>query len=110
MTDRNLTTDNMTPAQIAAATCEDPHETIKRLQEANEEMIRGMAEMAERFTARMDGAATQIDELRECLILAVKELDSSPPVSPYTKPVCARARKALGLGELFDGPHDHDHL
>lgn len=73
-------------------------------------MIRGMTEMAERFTARMDAANAQIEECRECLILTVKELDSVPPVSIYTKSVCDRARKALGLQELFNGPHDHDHI
>lgn len=66
----------------------------------SEELIRGMTEMAERFTARMDGAAVQIDELRECLILAVKELDSAAPVSIYTRSICARARKALGPGPI----------
>jgi gamma-glutamyl:cysteine ligase YbdK (ATP-grasp superfamily) len=69
---------------------------IERLEAVNEELIRGMTEMAERFTARMDGAAAQIDELRECLILAVKELDVLP-VSIYSKGICERARKALGL-------------
>lgn len=97
MTERNLATDDMTPDQIAAATCDDPHETIKRLQDDNEELIRGMTELAERFTVRMDTAAAQIDELRECLILAVKELDGVPPVSIYTETICARARQALGL-------------
>lgn len=42
-------------------------------------------------------AAAQIDELRECLILAVKELEYGPPISVYTKFICARARKALGI-------------
>jgi hypothetical protein len=97
MTDRSITVDSMTEAQLAAATCDDPHEKLKDAQAHHEELIRGMAEMAERFTLRMDGAAAQIDELRECLILAVKELDTSPPVSIYTNPICARARKALGL-------------
>lgn len=63
----------------------------------SEELIRGMTEMAQRFTARMDTAGEQIDELRECLILAVKELECGPPVSVYTKFICVRARKALGL-------------
>lgn len=63
----------------------------------SEELIRGMAEMAERYTARMNTAGEQIDELRECLILAVKDLELGPPVSVYTKFICVRARKALGL-------------
>ena len=37
---------------------------IERLEAANEELIRGMTEMAERFTARMNSAAAQIYELR----------------------------------------------
>lgn len=103
MTDRNITTDGMTEAQIEAATCPDPHRVVKNRDVDNkdvvnsEELIRGMTEMAERFTARMDAASSQIDELRECLILAVKELDAIPATTPYTKTICARARQALGL-------------
>lgn len=97
MTDRNTTTDGMTEAQLAAATCDDPHETIRRLTADNEEMIRGMTEMAARFTARMDAANAQIEECRECLILTVKELDTISESTPYTKTICARARQALGL-------------
>lgn len=63
----------------------------------SEDLIRATPEMAERFTVRMDGASAQIDELRECLILAVKDLELGPPVSVYTKFICVRARKALGL-------------
>lgn len=70
---------------------------IDRLTRDSEELIRGMTEMAERFTARMDAANAQIEECRECLILTVKELDTIPATTPYTKSICARARKALGL-------------
>lgn len=41
--------------------------------------------------------AAYVEELRECLILAVKDLELGPPVSVYTKFICVRARKALGL-------------
>lgn len=39
-------------------------EEVQRAEEANEEMIRGMTEMADRFTARMDGAGEQITRLK----------------------------------------------
>lgn len=74
-------------------------EEVERADEPREEIIRGMTEMAERFTLRMDGAKAQIDELRECLILAVKELEAAPPTSIYTRGICTRARKALNLWE-----------
>lgn len=80
--------------------CPDPQAQLKDAKAHAELLVQGMAEMAERFTARMDGAAVQIDELRECLILTVKELDSVAPVSIYTRSICARARKALGPGPI----------
>lgn len=43
-------------------------EEVHLLEEANEEMIRGMADMAARFTARMDAAGEQIDSLRNSLL------------------------------------------
>ena len=39
-------------------------EKIDALEAVNEELIRGMTEMAERYTARMDGAGEQITHLK----------------------------------------------
>lgn len=39
----------------------------------------------------------QTKELRECLILAVKELEALPKWSVYTLGIVSRSRKALGL-------------
>lgn len=39
----------------------------------------------------------KINELRECLILAVKELEALPKWSVYTLGIVSRSRKALGL-------------
>src|SRR5580692_8614515 len=55
-------------------------------------MIQGMEEMAQRFASRMNSATAQIDELRECLILAAKELEHALPASVYTAGICTRAR------------------
>lgn len=110
MTDRNITTGEC-PHGIdrisrycevcdGSMDCPDPHETIRRLTKDNEEMIRGVTEMAERFTARMDAANAQIEECRECLILTVKELElppNAPTATLYTKGILTRSRKALGL-------------
>lgn len=73
MTDRNITTDGMTEAQIEAATCPDPHRVVKNRDVDNkevvnsEELIRGMTEMAERFTARMNTAVEHMTALEEVL-------------------------------------------
>lgn len=84
----------------AAMDCPDPQAELKDARAHAELLTQAMAEMAERFTARMDAASTQIDELRECLILIVKELElppNAPTATIYTKGILNRARKTLGL-------------
>lgn len=43
-------------------------EEVQRAEEATEELIRGMTEMADRFTARMDAAGAQIADLHNSLL------------------------------------------
>lgn len=52
----------------AAMNCPDPEEQLKDARAHAELLVQGMAEMAQRFTTRMDAASVQIDELRNSLL------------------------------------------
>lgn len=91
MTDRDIKTDTMSEAQLAAATCDDPIEKLAQVEAQNEELIRGMTEMGQRFTIAMDGAAKTIDAQRAALE-QISQLDKH---GGYNS-ACHIARKALG--------------